>query len=157
MFKIRKIDRGDIERVLDLVLDFERYLIDVDDSLVSEPFPRARYMKTLLEGLYDEKHTFLVAEIDGRVIAFIDYWAYPEFLHGGLTGYMNNLYVDGDHRGKGIGSALVDHVMEEAQRKGIVAMHVPVKPLNRRAVEFYIRKGIDEQLVMMETRLDGRP
>lgn len=154
MVTIREADIEDVERIVDLTLDFENYLIDIDDTLMSEPFERGVYRKTLMEGLGDEKHRFFVAVKGGIIVAFADYWAYPEFLHGGVAGYMNNLYVSEESRGQGIGSALVDHILADARNMEAVAMHVPVKPLNKKAIEFYIKKGIDEQLSMMETRLD---
>ncbi|MFW3146041.1 MAG: N-acetyltransferase family protein [Thermoplasmatota archaeon] len=155
MISFRPASGGDVERIIDLTLEFENYLIDIDDSLMSEPLPRERYKDTLLKGLDDPKHLFLVAEDDTIIIGFIDYWYYPEFLHGGLTGYMNNLYIQEGYRGLGIGTQLVNEVIRSAKEKGVVAMHVPVKPGNHKAIEFYKKMGIKEMLAMMEIRLDG--
>jgi hypothetical protein len=44
--------------------------------------------------------------------------------------------------------------MAEARARGVVAMHVPVKNKNVRAKQFYIKMGINEELAMLEARLD---
>jgi len=153
---IRKARMEDIERIVDLALSFEKYLIAIDDTLQQEPFPRERYRRVLLEGLNDGKHAIFVAEED-EIIAFADYWTYPEFIHGGWVGYLNNLFVDEGSRGKGIGTEMIRVILEDARSKGLVAMHVGVKPRNEDAVRFYRKLGVDEELMMMEWRLDVLP
>ena len=59
------------------------------------------------------------------------------------------------HRVGGVGRALVERMLADAKGMGVVAMHVPVKAKNVKAVEFYKHVGIGEQLAMMETRLDS--
>lgn len=151
---IRPAEDGDIESIVEMAYEFETYLLRIDDSLVQEAPPMEVFKRFLLRGFGDEKHTLFVAEEDGGLLGFADFWAYPEFLHGGVAGYMNNIFVREGERGRGIGKALLDAVMDEARSMGVVAMHVPVKARNTRAIEFYKKNGIDEQLYMMETRLD---
>jgi diamine N-acetyltransferase len=152
---IRKAEPQDIERLAEMAVDFEKYLISLDDTLMDEPLPNQRYKEILEAGFDDDKHHLFIAEDKGTIVGFADYWAYPEFLHGGLSGYLHNIYIDPKWRGKGIGTSLVEKILKDAKSKGAVAMHVPVKPTNKMALQFYKKAGIDIELIMLETRLDG--
>ncbi|MFH0816628.1 MAG: GNAT family N-acetyltransferase [Methanobacteriota archaeon] len=152
--KIRRATLKDVDEMAEMAYEFEGYLIKLDDTLMETPPPKAAFKKVLRQGLGDEKHYIVVAEEKGNLVGMADFWAYPEFLHGGLSGYLNNLYVREAQRGKGLGTKLLENLMEEAKRRGVVAMHIPVKPKNLRALEFYRKAGMDEELLMMERRLD---
>ena len=150
---IREAEEKDIPEIISMTLDFERYLIYIDDTLVQDVLPPERYEKVLREGLFDEKHRFFVIEKDSELIGYADYWAYPEFLHGGISAYLHNLYIIEGHRGKGHGTAMVKLIMDEAKMRGAVAIHVPVKTKNVKAMEFYRKRGIETVFSMMETIL----
>jgi ribosomal protein S18 acetylase RimI-like enzyme len=152
---IRKAETMDIDRIAEMAVDFENYLISLDDTLVDEPFPLERYRQVLAQGFGDDKHNLYIAEEDGIIVGFADYWVYPEFLHGGLSGYLHNIYIDQEWRGNGIGTSFVEHILKDAKEKGAVAMHVPVKPANRKALDFYRKLGIVIEFALLETRLDG--
>jgi GNAT superfamily N-acetyltransferase len=152
--KIRKADESDIEGIVDMAHEFELHLLDIDDSLIQEPPPRQVFKEFLLKGFDDDKHSMVVAEEGGKLLGFADIWVYPEFLHGGMSAYLHNIFVREGHRGRGIGKALLDSMVQEAKARGAVAFHVPVKAKNVKAIEFYKKNGIAEQLAMMETRLD---
>jgi GNAT superfamily N-acetyltransferase len=151
---IRTAEERDVAEMVEMAHEFETHLIALDDSLMQSPPPKETFRKFLEMGFRDPKHHIIVAEEDGRLVGMADFWIYPEFLHGGLVGYLNNLFVRDGRRGRGLGKALIRELMDEARRRGMVAIHVPVKPKNVRAKKLYAEMGIDEELVMMETRLD---
>ena len=155
MAVIRRAETKDIDRLSQMAVAFEEYLISLDDSLIDEPLPYDMYREVLIQGFDNGMHHIFVAEEEGSIVGFADYWVYPEFLHGGLSGYLHNIYIDPGWRGKGIGTGLVEMIKDDAIKKGAVAMHVPVKPANRKALDFYRKNGIDIELIMLETRLDG--
>jgi ribosomal protein S18 acetylase RimI-like enzyme len=152
--KIRRATERDVDGMADMALEFEIFLIKLDNTLLDAPPSKEVFKNVLRQGMDDEKHYIVVAEEGGKLAGMADFWAYPEFLHGGLSGYLNNLYVREGHRGDGLGTRLLEHLMKEAKKRGVVAMHIPVKPKNLRALEFYRKAGVDEELLMMETRLD---
>jgi phosphinothricin acetyltransferase len=152
--RIRRATIADVDEMAEMALEFEIFLIKLDDTLMDAPPPKTVFKKVLRQGLDDEKHYIVVAEENGKLVGMADFWAYPEFLHGGPSGYLNNLYVRDGLRGNGLGTKLLEHLMKEAKCRGVVAMHIPVKPKNLRALEFYRKAGMDEELLMMETRLD---
>ena len=152
--KMRKATRKDIGEIVDMAYEFETYLLKVDNALIQESPPKAIFKKLLSKSIDDGHHAVFVAQEGKRLVGFADLWVIPEFLHGGMSGYMTNLFVREGLRGKGVGQALLAQIVKEAKSRKVVALHVPVKPKNVRAVAFYRKMGIDEQLFMMETRLD---
>ncbi|GIG36248.1 acetyltransferase [Cellulomonas pakistanensis] len=82
-----------------------------------------------------------VAEVDGR----------PAGFSGVLDGTLEMLFVDAARRGSGIGSALLEHAVEE---HGVTA--VDVNEQNVGAAGFYARHGF-EVVGRSETDEAGRP
>ncbi len=154
MLEIRHAKESDIDKIVEMAIEFERYLINVDSTLMSEIPPAKIYRKFLLAAMKERTHYMFIAEMDGRPVGFTDLRVYPEFMHGGQSAYLHNLFVREEHRGKGIGGALLKRTIEEAKKQGAVAYHISVKRKNTGAIEFYKKRGIDEELVMLETRLD---
>ncbi len=150
---IRPAAEADIPTLARMAVEFEEYLISIDDTLQDKPPEVSTVENILRKGFGHEYHYFIVAEEGGQIIGFADMWAYPEYQHAGISGYLHNIYISPDHRGKGIGSAMVDDIIAECKRRECIAIHIPVLPKNTEAIEFYKKKGIDEVLYMMETRL----
>jgi ribosomal protein S18 acetylase RimI-like enzyme len=57
---------------------------------------------------------------------------------------VDELYVVPDARGRGVGSAALKFVMNEARMQGLRALHLEVMPGNERALELYQRHGFDD-------------
>ncbi len=59
--------------------------------------------------------------------------------------YIDNIAVFGHHRKKGVGSAIVRELMQEAQRRGAEFISLEVRPSNRIAVRLYTGLGFVEE------------
>ncbi len=151
---IRPVTSDDVERIVDLAIEFEEYLIEVEDTLVSDIPPKSTFRKYMLLGLGDPKHTFLVAQLDGTIIGFSDMWTIPDFTHGGQAAYLQNLFLTAQYRRGGIGKLLLDEMMKDAKLREAVAFHVNMKRENKPAIAFYIKNGINVEHKMLETRLE---
>jgi ribosomal protein S18 acetylase RimI-like enzyme len=84
---------------------------------------------------------FLVAEVDGEVVGYLHFDAFdgePE---------LHRIYIDAEHRGHGVGAALVDALHERLQPATYLLLVVKG---NDGAVRFYERHGL-----MHENTLDG--
>jgi GNAT superfamily N-acetyltransferase len=100
-----------------------------------------------------ETHLPFVADLDGQVIGAA--WllvaervpgdAAPERHYGDVQSVM----VRAEHRGRGIGAALMAAILAEARSRGLE--HVTVHS-GRRAVDFYLRNGFSHhrQLLLWE-------
>ena len=69
-----------------------------------------------------------------------------------LSGNLQSLYVLADHRGNGLGAALVDAVVAEARREGLD--YVLVHP-SERSFPLYRRAGFAESAGVLELDLRG--
>jgi [ribosomal protein S18]-alanine N-acetyltransferase len=73
-----------------------------------------------------------------RVLGYVVGW------FAGGEGEIANLAVDPDVRGRGIGSALLDAALEEAQRQGGAQVFLEVRSSNLRARQLYESRGFTE-------------
>jgi ribosomal protein S18 acetylase RimI-like enzyme len=150
---IRNAEEKDIEEIVSLACEFENYLDELESTPESERISKDTIKKVLVEGFSDPKHTILVAVEEGKLIGLSDFWVYPEFIHGGQSAYLNNLFILEKHRRKGIGSQLLSETIEKAKEKNAVALHISILPENIIAQNFYKKFGIDWEIKMLEIKL----
>jgi GNAT superfamily N-acetyltransferase len=83
----------------------------------------------------------MVAELGGEVVAFALYFTnFSTFLaQPGL--YLEDLYVQPAHRGKGIGEALLNRLGKLAAERGYGRFEWSVLDWNENAIRFYERMG----------------
>jgi ribosomal-protein-alanine N-acetyltransferase len=77
----------------------------------------------------------LVVREHGELIAYAVVWFIVDELHIG------NIAVRPAHQGRGIATALLEHVLEEGRRRGMVFATLEVRPSNVRALALYARFG----------------
>jgi ribosomal protein S18 acetylase RimI-like enzyme len=61
--------------------------------------------------------------------------------YGGVDGFLDEFYVEEDHRGRGIGTAALLALNKVARKLKVKAMHLEAMPENDRAAELYRRLG----------------
>jgi ribosomal protein S18 acetylase RimI-like enzyme len=62
--------------------------------------------------------------------------------HGGLSGYIDDLYVKPDFRRIGAGAALLDELFDDCRTRGCKAVHVEVAASNASARKLYENYGL---------------
>lgn len=76
---------------------------------------------------------------------------------GGFDAFVDELYIDETHRGKGVGKQVLELIKPEARRLGILALHLEVARDNTRARKLYASLGFEgrEKYLLMSatTRL----
>ena len=92
----------------------------------------------------------LAAEVDGAVIGYaLFFHNYSTFL--GRKGlYLEDLYVHPDHRGKGLGKAMLTRLAALAVERGCARFEWSVLDWNQPAIDFYEAMGA---VVMPEWRI----
>lgn len=60
---------------------------------------------------------------------------------GGRDGFVDDLYLVPAVRGRGLGRALLERLVDEARALGVRTLHLEVEPLNARAEALYARHG----------------
>ena len=103
---------------------------------------RSRLREVVTGVMTDDRHGFmLVAKDDGRVVGVAYVASILSVEHGGPVGWLEELYVSPDHRGAGIGTALLDAVLNQARERGLVAIDLEVDVEHQRAESLYKRFG----------------
>jgi ribosomal-protein-alanine N-acetyltransferase len=72
------------------------------------------------------------------VVGYAVLWFVLE--HGELA----NIAVRPEHRGRGLGSFLLDRIVERARERGVRSLYLEVRVSNGRAAELYERRGFRE-------------
>ena len=143
----------DIEEIAELAFEFEDYIDELELTPENERVSKEIIKNVLLEGFSDPKHVILVVEEEKKLIGFSDFWIYPEFIHGGKSAYLNNLFITKENRRVGIGSNLLSATIKKSKEMGAVALHISVLPENVIAQNFYKKNGIDWEIKMFEKKL----
>lgn len=62
---------------------------------------------------------------------------------GGMDAFVDDLYIDPDHRRRGAGGTALSAVIDECRQRGVLALHVEVARDNLAANALYARWGLN--------------
>lgn len=106
--------------------------------------------KAIKRLLDTENYVILVAEINGTVVGFVDYYVLPSIWEKWDEATINYLFVHKDHQGKGIGSKLLNEVTKRTDEMEIVELHVGTEMDNKRAIDLYKKHGFIKEYLLLE-------
>ena len=99
----------------------------------------------------------LVAEVDGAVSGFVSVWTRYRSSEPNDDpsehGYVSDLVVSAEHRGHGIGRALLRAAEARARQAGVDTLRVSVKARNTSALSLYSAEGFESLESYLEKRL----
>lgn len=113
-----------------------------DDSQLTEGYVLNYLMGT-------DRH-ILLAEFNNQIRGLLSYSARADLYHAGNSILIEELVVDKACRGQGIGSALINSLMEKLQSIGCKEVCLAVMPENKEAIRFYKRHGLVEEALFLE-------
>lgn len=133
-FTVRIAAPSDEETVVALLVP------QFDEHAISLPGDALRFaVRELLRT--ESRGVVLLAERGARalgVAAFATTWTLE---HGGLVGWLDELYVVPEERGAGVGAALLDEGLALAARRGWLAVELEIERGHERAANLYERAG----------------
>ena len=116
------------------------------------------YIDGLKQDITKHKGWFLVAELDGIVTGYASLLGEvtsederEEVLY--TCAYVGDLAVAANHRGKGIGHALLSECERLARAAGRQWLRLGVHATNHEAREFYARAGLEDKFLTLEKKL----
>lgn len=130
---IRAIEQKDFERLIELFMEFA----------VFEKQPEK--MINTYEKMIDEQAYFkgLVAETTDKTIVGYATYFFCYYTWVGKSLYLDDLYVTPDYRGVGVGTALINHLIDFAKKHKCQRMRWQVSKWNTHAIGFYKKLGAD--------------
>jgi GNAT superfamily N-acetyltransferase len=139
--KIRFVNAKDKEQVLNLLDE-----LLVDDAIKRGVKPNHIPVieagdKMFNDFLDNDKCKILVAEEKGLVIGIATFYLFPVLRRGDFRVQLEELVVDKDQRGKGIGTALVKSVKDWCKNNNISTLRINSQVANPDAHKFYENLG----------------
>lgn len=103
----------------------------------------------------DEHEDTISGEAADHLVGFVTFSVESDGYAMDVTrGIIENLYVEPDARGEGIGSELLAAAERELAARSVDVVSLEVLAANDRARDFYDRAGYDDHRVVMEKRID---
>jgi ribosomal protein S18 acetylase RimI-like enzyme len=98
----------------------------------------------------------LLAEAEGQTIGLLSYQMKPDLYHASETCYIAELIVSNGFRDRGVGSALMENLIERMISQDCVEISVSTMPNNQGAIRFYKKHGLVDEAVLLERHLKAR-
>lgn len=86
------------------------------------------------------------------LIGFV--WAYEHSFREEKRMYISVLQVQESYRGRGIGTALLSSVEEEARQAGLSSVYIHTEAYNQGAVRLYMREGFEMERLQLRKSID---
>ncbi len=131
------------ETIIEIVDTVTDELVDAFDRLIpqlssSAPSPGRDVLQAIV-GSPDSE--LFVARVDGRIVGSLTLATY--MIPTGLKAWIDDVVVDSDARGQGIGEALNRAALDEARRRGAKEVDLTSRPSREGANRLYRRLGFE--------------
>lgn len=147
--RIRPARPQDCPLILRFIRDLAEYERALDEVRATEA-----QLQALLFADNPKVHG-LICEIDGQAVGFALYFYNFSSWLGRLGIFLEDLYVDPAHRGRGAGKALLLHLARQAVAEGCGRFEWNVLDWNEPAIRFYESFGARPQSEWVGYRLTG--
>ncbi|MFX1450437.1 MAG: GNAT family N-acetyltransferase [Promethearchaeota archaeon] len=144
---VRKASEKDLPSVENLILELITSLED------KEGIEKDAAIINFKEILKDSNSNFLIAEIDGIIVGFINFMTRRTLLHPGPSGLIDELIVNKKYQNKGIGQHLIQKAIEISRQLGCFEIEVSTELTNKKAIDFYKKLGFEEKGIFFEKDL----
>jgi len=147
MVDIRRAGSGDIDEITRLWVHLQADNAMLDSRLLASGEAMNRF-RDYAAGVLETKHTacFLATE-SGKVIGFtLGQIHQRPTLALGDCGYITDLYVDPDHRLRGLGRALYHALRDWYHSRGIISIEVQIVRASSGSQAFWRKMGFSDFL-----------
>lgn len=122
--------------------DFE-YVYEFVNLLEDERFDRRTQWEIYLQNAGNPNNIYLIAWAHNLAVGYLSCHVQNLLHHGGLVGEIQELYVNENGRGHGIGKLLVEKAEEIAKARGVLQLEVTSRLTREDAHRFYEREGFN--------------
>tara|TARA_B110001454_G_C12582618_1_gene376765 strand:+ start:328 stop:762 length:435 start_codon:yes stop_codon:yes gene_type:complete len=136
--KIREIVESDLDN---------GFLVSLDNLRKASNMDREIAMSILKKIISNPNHIIHVAEIDGRIVGSTTLLIEQKFIHdGGFVGHIEDVVVEKEFEGRGIGMKLVISLLEKAEEMNCYKTILDCK---EELIPFYERIGFKKESKQM--------
>ena len=149
---IRKATMDDKDTLNRLVSEFVKYEADNFDENNRNDFILTSYVDRRID---NEDYMVYVAEEDNKIVGF----TIAEYLRGNIVKKTVEvkvaiLFVDKNYRCKGIGTSLVNQIVNDCKKNGVKYLRIDNFVNNKEANDLYEKLGFDILVVERRKKLD---
>ncbi|MBN1798596.1 MAG: GNAT family N-acetyltransferase [Spirochaetales bacterium] len=145
---IREMHIQDVDSVSELMKQLDELFHsghDISAEVISDTFEKMHEHKSIYKNY--------VALLDERIVGFISVIIYKTFFHPGGTALINELIVDKNFRGKGIGRQLINKIKVMANIQRFNEIEVSTSLKNKKAIKFYKKTGFADESILLGMEL----
>ena len=154
--KIRKIQKEDIEKIIPLLEQVSTLHINMRPDIFKEK-TESNMEKDILDIINDEEKISLVAEENEKILGIIVLKIKEVINHINLKNskvlWIEELCVDENNRGKGIGKILINNAKNIAKDLECERLELNCWEANKDAITFYEKQGMKSQRRVMEIKI----
>ncbi|MCS7001841.1 MAG: GNAT family N-acetyltransferase [Dehalococcoidia bacterium] len=151
--QFRRARAADVPAILRMLADDP---LGAARETVADPTPDA-YLRAFEEIAADPKQWLVVGERDGEVISTMQVCVLPSLSYrGGRRAIIENVRVRADHRGRGVGSAMIRWAIDLARVERCVLVELASHRVRADAIRFYERLGFVASHVGLKLSLGER-
>jgi GNAT superfamily N-acetyltransferase len=135
-----------MEKPMELIIrktmnaDFEQIFFLFHQLWPNKELNEAAMRKVFERGLESNTDLYTCAEFEGKVIGFCAYGIMNNFWQEGQIAYVYAMIVDDEHRGKGVGSKLLEAAFRSAKEAGCKKIELDSGFHREKAHQFYTEK-----------------
>ena len=149
---VREATEADLDRVAELWSEMIDLHHDLDERFwCRKPDGQSIFREWMAESVGDEKRVLVVADVDGAVAGFIhgEFVDAPPPVEDKVSGYISDVSIGFDYRGKGVGRKLMTAALERFARLGAEDVTLLAAVKNDCATAFYEALGFERHTVTM--------
>jgi phosphinothricin acetyltransferase len=143
--EIRDAEQKDVGHILEIVNDA---ILNTTANYDYHPHDLDQQMQWY-ENLKSSGMPVIVAEADGEVIAFASYGSFRT-KEGYKYSIEHSIYIQQSYRGKGIGSKLLDILIDRAKEQGFHTMVGVIDYDNKSSIHFHEKAGFIQTGILHE-------
>ena len=146
MIQIRDCTEADFEQIVGLLSQLWPDT-QLDTQQLKEVFTR---------GLSSSHQRYICATINSKVIGFCSLTVKNNLWQQGYLGHIDELVVNEQNRGLGVGSQLLDRIVEIARQMGCRRVELDSAFHRDKGHKFYEQRGFEKRAYLFSKQLDKR-
>jgi len=133
--EVKRFEKGDVAAVLELLGEFAEYEHLTEFLKVTEERIETAFFAdaSTVEGL--------VARADGKAVGYAFFFPNFASFRGQRGFYLEDIYIDAEYRGQGIGDAMLKEIARIAKSRNFERIDFQVLTWNTPAIKFYEKHG----------------